>query len=38
LIIGERQVSTLAVLGFGISSIYSLTAIETTVVSAAPQR
>jgi hypothetical protein len=38
LVIGERQVATVAVLGFGVNSIYSQTAIETTVVSSAPQR
>ena len=37
LIIGERQLFTLAALGFGINAILSLTAIETTVVSAAPR-
>jgi len=37
LVIGERQISTRALFGFGINEVISLTAVETTVVDAAPQ-
>lgn len=36
LVIGERQLSTMAVFGFGVDEVLSLTAIETSVAPTAP--
>jgi hypothetical protein len=37
LVIGEREISTRAIFGFGLNEVMWLTAIETTVVSTAPR-